>query len=132
MREKGRKMRMTSRIALVALAALIDVGSIFAQSPIITSVASVPHGDDHPTASLDDIVPKAVAAERIVESDINSQDVGDWKSYLALRTRNTAAPDNAYSYEALWAQGRGGIRGNVTSAALESIRPIPFSVARRS
>jgi len=124
-------MRMTSRIVLVLLAVLIERGSTFAQSAMIAPIVSTPHGDDRTPGSVD-VVPNAIAAERVVESDLNAQDVGDWSAYLGLRTRNTAAPENAYSYEALWAQGGSGIRGNVTSAALDTIRPIPFSVARRA
>jgi hypothetical protein len=41
----------------------------------------------------------------------------------------SGAPESVSSYRALWQQGVNGIRGKVTSAKLESIKPIPIDVA---
>jgi hypothetical protein len=68
--------------------------------------------------------------ESVVVADITAQSSGDWDTYLNLRSNLPGAPENASNYEALWQQGETGIRGNVVSARLESIKLIPFDFAR--
>jgi hypothetical protein len=72
----------------------------------------------------------STTAEEVIAADIAAQNVGEWNTFLKLRSDMPGAPENASGYEVLWQQGPYGIRGNVTSARVESIAPIPFEVAR--
>jgi|GEM_PF-1232687 len=68
--------------------------------------------------------------ESVVLADIAAQNVGDWDTYLKLRTEMPGAPENISNYKVLWQQEKAGIRGNVVSARLDSFKSIPFDFAR--
>ncbi len=68
----------------------------------------------------------------IVRADVAAQNTQDWDAYLQLRSDLPGAPESVTSYKALWAQNETGIRGNVLTAHLDSLQPIPLDLAREA